>query len=492
MKKMRGSLTIFFSLVMTVMVSCISVLIVSAKVSAGRMQAANSVDQCVESLFAHYDRHLADRFGLYFLYTGAPDAGRCLKAVENEMKYLLEPNRGRSLFGAKNLLSLKQDGGAVEGYTLATDGYGAPFYEQAVQEIKDSGGIYALQSVREKMAGTAETEHAGKKLRKETRSGSYAEIRRESRAAGEEAAAAEAEGGKTSGQAAAEQVPDSFVNPLPILEQLKKLSILNAVLPSSRSVSEKEAEKGSLLSGRSLSHGIGVIRLGSSSSTDDLLFKGYIYEHFGHFTEPETGSVLAYPLEYILEGRRSDRQNLTAVVRKLLLTREGANLLCLYTDPRMSLELSEIAMLIACSMMIPEAEPLVKLVLAAGWAYAESLVDVRALLEGKRIPLTKTSLTWQTDALSLGRSGGSLAGLTRDVRGGVTYHDYLGFFLLACNNHRNLVMRTMDMTEAAMRADGRPDFRLDACFDALSFSIRIRSENLVTFPVEKTLSYRDL
>ena len=111
MRKMRGSMTIFFSLVMTVMVSCISVLILSAKVSAGRMQAANSVDQCVESLFAHYDRQLADRFGLYFLYTGSPDAGACLRAVENEMKYLLEPNRGRSLFGARNLLSLTQEGG---------------------------------------------------------------------------------------------------------------------------------------------------------------------------------------------------------------------------------------------------------------------------------------------------------------------------------------------------------------------------------------------
>ena len=79
--KRKGSITIYFALVMAVIVPLILAQITSAKVSAGRMQAANSMDQALFSLFGHYYAPLAKEYGLLFLNAGGSGAGPDLEAV---------------------------------------------------------------------------------------------------------------------------------------------------------------------------------------------------------------------------------------------------------------------------------------------------------------------------------------------------------------------------------------------------------------------------
>ena len=61
----RGSITVYAALMMCALVPLFFAAILSVKVKAGRMQAANSVDQSLFSLMAHYDRQLVRDFDLF-------------------------------------------------------------------------------------------------------------------------------------------------------------------------------------------------------------------------------------------------------------------------------------------------------------------------------------------------------------------------------------------------------------------------------------------
>ena len=51
-----------------------------------------------------------------------------------------------------------------------------------------------------------------------------------------------------------------------------------------------------------------------------------------------------YEMEYLIGGKNADQENLKAVVNRLLLMREGANLLYLETDSTKSQEAMSVAL----------------------------------------------------------------------------------------------------------------------------------------------------
>ena len=512
--KRKGSITIYFALVMAVIVPLILAQITSAKVSAGRMQAANSMDQALFSLLGHYYGPLAKEYGLLFLNAGGSGSGPDLEAVitslEDSMDYILEPNKGFSVLTGKNLLNLKREAMALTAFTLATDAGGAPFRAQAIRCMKDTVGLEAVSLLQEELTVGKNAEETGKGLLNDSESVSYNDI--ENMAA--EAAESDSEGGGGesggdgndggtetgvevgseeggSGDTEESSVPDDFVNPLPILEQLQSLTVLNLVVPDPSAIPSENVDKSELVSGRDLASGAGLIEIGEAGDNSDPFFKAWIITHFRDFTDPSSHSAYKYQKEYLLNGKKSDRANLNAVVTTLLLTREAVNMFCLLTDEIKSAELSTLSLMIATFLTIPEAEAIIKLVLAAGWAYAESLVDVRALLEGKRVPYVKDSSSWQTDAEGLAKSGGSLDGLTEDCPWGMRYSHFLDALLLASGD-KKLTMRCMDIVESEIRGQTGSDFRLDSCIGALTAEAEMRAERKVTFPVEMSASYMDL
>ena len=515
--KRKGSITIYFALVMAVIVPLILAQITSAKVSAGRMQAANSMDQALFSLFGHYYAPLAKEYGLLFLNAGGNGAGPDLEAVisslEDSMDYVLEPNKGFSVLTGKNLLNLKREAMALTAFTLATDAGGAPFRAQAIRCMKDTAGLEAVSLLQEELSAGKDAEENGKELLNDSDSVSYGDIenmaaeaaaeRAESSSGGEASTGEEGSDGGTetgvevgseeggSEDTTESSVPDDFVNPLPVLEWLKSLSVLNVVVPDPSAIPSENVDQSDLVSGRELASGAGLIDIAETGDNSDPYFKAWIITHFKDFTDPSSHSAYTYQKEYLLNGKKSDRDNLKAVVTKLLLTREAVNMFCLLTDEIKTVELSELALLIATFLAIPEAEPVIKLVLAAGWAYAESLVDVRALLEGKRVPYMKDSSSWQTDAEGLAKSGGSLDGLTQDCPWGLRYSRFLDALLLASAD-KNLTMRCMNIVESEIRGQTGSDFRLDSCIGALTAEAEMRAERKVTFPVEMSASYMEL
>ena len=82
---------------------------------------------------------------------------------------------------------------------------------------------------------------------------------------------------------------------------------------------------------------------------------------------------LAYEVEYLLEGKTSDQENLEAVLNKMLLIRMGLNFVYLQTDTAKQAEAGAMALALATAVALPMLEPVVKQVLLAAWAFGESV-----------------------------------------------------------------------------------------------------------------------
>ena len=101
-------------------------------------------------------------------------------------------------------------------------------------------------------------------------------------------------------------------------------------------------------------------------------------------------------MEYLIGGKTSDVANLKVVVRRLLLIREGINLAYLETDVQKSQEALTLALGVTSAVGNPELAEPVKHAILAAWAYAESVSDVRILLDGGHVSLIKTEAQWRT------------------------------------------------------------------------------------------------
>lgn len=65
------------------------------------------------------------------------------------------------------------------------------------------------------------------------------------------------------------------------------------------------------------------------------------------------------------------------------------------------------------------------------WSFAESILDLRELFHGGRVPLTKTAATWQLSLENLPNLLEGLDSQRRDAKGGMSYEDYLQVLLLS-------------------------------------------------------------
>lgn len=499
----RGSISIYLSLTMLVMTALLAAVFYSVRAQAGRMQLANSVDQALFSTFAQYDRDLLENFDVFFIDGSCgTDSLRPLvlsDRITDSMQYILHPTRGTLTLG-KNLLHLSLGESCLTGYTLATDVNGQIFVSSAIEYMKETIGAQGitqlLSQVSENASRTKAQETRGKSLEESSSNVSYEEIKAEAETARTENEALIAQGDSAARDAAtaAETAAREYGNPLPAMERLRQMSFMELVLGDTSDISQKSIAGAGLLCDRPVESGIGVIDMpdNTQGTYSKVLYNEYILTHFGNYAAPSGTAGLSYQTEYILEGRDSDAANLEAIIKKLLLAREAVNIIYLCSDPARQAEIDACAAGVASMLLIPVAAPAIGALITAGWAFCESIVDVRALLGGKKIALVKSAETWQVDLRAIpGIIAPDILGeMSGDVPSGVSYSDYLRFFLFF-TDMSNSIPRSLAMVESTIRGLGRPNFRLDTCIFALTFDTSVVSEHKKTFTMSQTMSYKD-
>jgi hypothetical protein len=187
---------------------------------------------------------------------------------------------------------------------------------------------------------------------------------------------------------------------------------------------------------------------------------------------------LKYEQEYLIGGQSSDKENLETVVTKLVHMRLGANYLYLNTDAVRKARAEAAAAVLAVVVQFPSLEKVITQGILLLWSYAESCADVKALLQGDKVSLVKTSDEWKTDIpsfsaastsnLSASLASASASGKEPSGSGkGLTYQQYLAL-ILSATSQKKLNMRSLDLIEENMRTiEGKSFFRADDCISRI-------------------------
>lgn len=224
-----------------------------------------------------------------------------------------------------------------------------------------------------------------------------------------------------------------------------------------------------------------------NSYTSGVLFQQYLMNHLGNYINP-SDKGLVYQMEYIFAGKDNDMDNLKAVATKLLFIREGVNFASLMADSAKRTEAQALATAIAAGFLIPPAAVVIETALLLCWAFAESVLDVRELFAGGKIPLVKTSANWQISLANLSNLMEGLDSMRKNDDHGMSYEDYIQVLVLSVSKEKK-VMRGMDMVENTIRNNGRAHFCMDSCIVALEAFADIKANKKKEFHVVRQYCY---
>lgn len=463
----RGSITVYLCLVLCVITTLIYAALNSARYSCARAMISLAADEGLFSLFGQYDRILYQDYGLLLIDGGYDSdslkAGALMEETASVMEKVMSPGMGALLSSSSNLFRTDIDKKAITGYVLATDSGGEAIRRQIHELMLQKLGTDAASSLYEKYQGAADQSENAENESSEER---MERLKQEYEARKTEAVQRQAEEEENGAEPA--EVPDDFVNPIDTVYRLKRLGIMAAAIPDLSKVSGGSVDKSSLASARSLNSGMGILPEYEAQPTDRFLLAKYITDFFPCFLD-ETDGAFRYQAEYALVGYSRDVDNLRSVLNRLLLLREAMNYAHIYLDPEKQAQVMAAAAAIAAVIMIPEAIELVKNILMLCWAFGESMIDVKTLLSGGKVPLLKNSGEWHL-ALS------DLADLSVDTtaqgnQNGFDYKEYLIVFLMM-RNDRNLMKSITDLLEYNRRIKGgSPGFSIDTCISSMEIQI---------------------
>lgn len=450
--KEEGSITIFLALTLILILSFLFSMLELARVKGMQQLAKRKLTLELESVFGGYNQELWEYYGLLFwdMSNGSdePDVRHLESRIMEDVYQEGEENH----FYQKALKDVK-----VESYVLATDRNGAEFKRQACRTAKEQlteKGVETLKSRVEIWQGMEEESgDLEQKWEEALEAKEEAEHSEEVENSEEEIETLEG----TEGDATQKNpLPE---NPIAYVAKLKTSPVLAMVLEDSSQLSGKGIDIADSLDNRALF--CGNMTIDSESSVDKLWLVQYLNEYFSSKTNSKgQGHALDYELEYCIGGKATDAENLEAVVKKLILLRESANFVTIMKDSQKKAMALELATAVVGFTGIVPLIKAVQMGILVAWCYVESILDVRCLLEGGKVPLVKNNSQWKSDPFHL--SEGISQNNAQKEESGMGYGEYLQM-LLYMTGEEQLISRAMNVIEKNVRLfSGNGDIRMDA------------------------------
>lgn len=387
----NGSITVFFSLIFILLLSIVGAMIQSASIQAAKSIKRAETSLALENLFAEYQVELLNQYDMF------AKEGSNKREISERLKFYGVVEAEHEILQSR----------------LLSDFNGQAFYEQAVRSMGgESERIDVLTDSTSESIGESVNEKLDMLVQEE-----------------------------------GQELPTEN-NPIEAAKTLKNTNLLSLIYPSPEQLSNQNVKLESLPSHRVLRKGIGDVEEQLKDSLiNHGLFVMYLSEHFSNVLQTSKEHPLFYETEYLLGGYSSDKENLKAVADKIISVRVAMNYAYLLSDETKQAEAEVIALVLSSLMTVPQATEIVKQAILFSWAYGESILDLRVLLKGDKVPLVKTAESWQLQLSNLMRlaAGEEVAGQTH-FEEGVTYNDYLKTFLLA-EKKETLSMRALDLVE---------------------------------------------
>lgn len=465
-----GYLSVYVSLTLLVMFSLCLTLIEGARRSGTRLETECAVDIGLNSIMAEYHRELFNQYNLFYIDSSYGTSVPSYCNTQYRLQYYIEQNLNTQkndghMDICEDFLGLELLDAYVDKVAFATDDNGIRFQKKAAQVMLDEVGLGYVEDILT-VVGIVEKNKLTEFDLEEERLKVNRQIKE---VVGEN----DEEG--------------NFEMPMDYVSELSGQGILMSVT-NGENISDQKVDLSRYISERRKSSALNSGNAGSSediSLAENILFHEYLINHAGYYGREKEGSLLKYQMEYVLFGTDSDRENLARTLSALFLIRGAANVIHLYGD---AVKMSAVrAAAFAVTFLLPEIEPLVEVALVLGWAYVESIYDLKVLLAGGKVPLLKSGAEWHYDL------GSIMDSVDLDVKdtnqSGLRYKDYLHILLYFARGEK-ITFRFMDLMEMDIRAtEGNAAFRMDGCIEWISVGAIVRARSGYTHSVRAQMSY---
>ena len=495
-KNYKGSITVFAALSFMLIAQFIFTMLEVSRTIEVRKALQMNTESVLESIFANYCSPLWEEYRLLGTSVVNSDGDLSFNNVQAQLQNLTEVNLGgreKSLLAGTSLLTAKMTDANFEEFLLMTDDNGAVFqevvcaymkenltYETArtiydnLNDMKNAKDQYgdaenSIDSARDSIKEAREEERRiQEELQKQSedakKSGKDSSKKKKKLpkmkgASGEKVRVTSSKSPKVSSDATSAEMPEEEENILDIVSETKKNGVLSLVLPDDATLSNSAISLDSSVSHRTLEKGNSQ-REGSDDWYLDVLLNQYFNNYFSCYTNQKSGHHMKYELEYLIAGKGEDAENLRTVIKELLAVREAVNMASIVTMEDKQAEALAMAVTLVGFTLNPAIIEFVKYAILAAWAFVESVLDLRTLLQGGKIPIIKTQLTWTSNLSELSSllSGWSKA---KESSTGFDYQSHMAALLFLQNNGK-VCMRAMDMQEATVcSVEGYEDFKMD-------------------------------
>lgn len=261
---------------------------------------------------------------------------------------------------------------------------------------------------------------------------------------------------------------------------------------------QSEISKSFISYGSSISN----VEKNSQALLEKMLFQQYFTEHFKSYTNEieknQKETVLDYEQEYLLSGKEKDKDNLKAVMNKVIFIRTIMNFIYLLTDSaKKKVTYATAASLVGMSGL----EPLVRLtqtLILLTWSYEEALVDTGGLLTGKSVPFMKDKTTFMLtypDMLCISKTliQSKIAKMKENGNGiAMKYKNYLQIFLMMELDNRKSY-RAMDLIESNLQKRYKNTFHFSKAIYGMDVVVDISMRaRFLQFPLIRSYSKQNM
>lgn len=420
----KGSLTIFFALLMLSFLTFCIVLIEGARMYFLKVKTEQAMELAEFSVLSEYQYELFRNYGLFFLDLDYKQGKEQAALLNKRTKDYLE----------QNAPEVETDRLKVTKMRRATDGCGQAFFDQAVEQMKAESGYLVFEELLDCLS--------------------------------EEVPDLEAAFGEK--ESKAEGILDEYVDEdgeqlfeisLPDLSFPSVSALTQAVFGSEESLSEKRIELRERISQRQMPQGVG--KKEKKSLLDMQLFYEYLFEKYNFYGAKKAEvwkASLEYQLEYIIAGKESDRENLENIMWRIFLLRAGGNYLFYHQDTGKIKDAETQAYVLAGITGNPVLIELVREMILISQAIEDGISETKKVFLGEKVALYENGIF---SGIEMG------------------YQEYLYLFLNTTDETEK-IYRSMDIAELEVREkSGYGQFRLDHCTDCFEAEWTYQFESLL-------------
>lgn len=485
----KASITVFLTLLLLLSASFFFALLETARLKGLGTKADIVSDAALESVFAEYQKEIYENYGLLMLDC-AYGSGNF--AIENVEKRLQEKNLNNLKQSEKELYGINLTECKIPGYQLLTDNGGNVFRHLAARTAKREALVQEVDDFAEEIQQkeTLEQENGTVEERLEEANKTIEEVEQAKQAENTESAEKpeQKESTKNTGNTeekekvwdiSAQKPQEEVKNPIEDANQWKKSAVLSLVIRDESQLSNKAIALEHTLEHRQKETGNLPVQ---GAILEELWFVKYLETHMGSYRQISSNHALDYEWEYILNGESTDRDNLKETVKSLITIREIANMGYLIRDQQKCIEAQELATALMGWSMNPAVISATKWGILAAWAYSESILDVRALLEGRKIAWIKNAEQWTTGINQTSEAVDGFA-MAKDCENGWDYMKYLKF-LVSTKKNSAVNYRSMDIIEVNTSAISGKSIQMDhmmtGCESRVSYEAEPLFWNMIT------------